>query len=117
MIDYETARKNLEALTQKYSEFGVKNEAETRFHFIDVLLTDCLGWNRTDIELEKYLRGERSDYELGTPVAVILEAKRDAVIFEIPVRKRNEMLVPIRQLMDLSDEAKESLIYSEPVKY
>ncbi len=106
MIDYETARKNLLTLTAKYSELGVKNEAETRFHFIDILLTDCLGWNRSDIELEKYIRGERSDYELGTPVAVILEAKRDAVIFEIPVRKRGEMLVPIRQLMDLSKEAR-----------
>ncbi|KVO00561.1 hypothetical protein WJ70_00310 [Burkholderia ubonensis] len=106
MIDYETARTNLEALTEKYTEIGVKNEAETRFHFIDVLLTDCLGWDRADIDLEKYLRGERSDYELGSPVAVILEAKRDAVSFEIPVRKRGELLVPIRQLMDLSDEAR-----------
>lgn len=109
MIDYELARKNLEALTQKYAEFGVKNEAETRFHFIDVLLTDCLGWDRTDIDLEKYLSGERSDYELGSPVALILEAKRDAVSFEIPVRKRGKLLVPIRQLMDLSDEARRAV--------
>lgn len=106
MIDYEIARKNLEALTQRYAEFGVKNEAETRFHFIDVLLTDCLGWDRADIDLEKYLSGERSDYELGSPVALILEAKRDAVSFEIPLRKRGKLLVPLRQLMDLSDEAR-----------
>lgn len=109
MIDYETARTNVNALTSKYSEIGVKNEAETRFHFIDVLLTDCLGWERTDIDLERYLRGERSDYELGSPVSIILEAKRDAVSFEIPVRKRGDLLVPIRQLMDLSDEAKSAV--------
>ncbi|WP_233884818.1 hypothetical protein [Paraburkholderia flagellata] len=106
MIDYETASKNLQRLVEKYTETGCKNEAETRFHYIDVLLTDCLGWERTEIPVEKYLSGERSDYELGSPTALILEAKRDAVHFEIPVRKHGELLVPIRQLMGLSDEAK-----------
>lgn len=109
MIDYETASKNLQDLIEKYTETGCKNEAETRFHYIDVLLTDCLGWERTDIPVEKYLSGERSDYELGSPTALILEAKRDAVHFEIPVRKQTDLLVPIRQLMGLSDEAKTAI--------
>jgi len=106
MIDYETASKNLECLLEKYTETGCKNEAETRFHYIDVLLTDCLGWERNNIPVEKYINGERSDYELGSPTALILEAKRDAVHFEIPIRKRSDLLVSIRQLMGLSDEAK-----------
>lgn len=106
MIDYETATINLKNVVEKYTETGCKNEAETRFHYIDVLLTDCLGWERADIPVEKYLSGERSDYELGSPTALILEAKRDAVYFEIPVRKGRDLLVPIRQLMGLSDEAK-----------
>ncbi|CAJ0801733.1 hypothetical protein [Ralstonia holmesii] len=109
MVDYETAVKNLQNLVGTYTETGCKNEAETRFHYIDVLLTDCLGWQRPDIPVEKYLSGERSDYELGNPTAVILEAKRDAVHFEIPVRKQGELLVPIRQLMGLSDEAKDAI--------
>lgn len=106
MIDFETASRNLQNLIEKYTETGCKNEAETRFHYIDVLLTDCLGWERTDIPVEKYISGERSDYELGSPTALILEAKRDAVHFEIPVRKPTNRLVPIGQLMGLSDAAK-----------
>ena len=109
MIDYETANRKLQELIEKYPETDCKNEAETRFHYIDVLLTDCLGWERTDIPVEKYLSGERSDYELGKPTTLILEAKRDAVHFEIPVRKKNALLVPISQLMGLSDEAKAAI--------
>ncbi|WP_137009357.1 type I restriction enzyme HsdR N-terminal domain-containing protein [Aquitalea aquatilis] len=109
MIDYETASRNLVKITSDYNELGVKNEAETRFHFIDSFLTQCLGWDKSDIDLERYLSGERSDYELGCPIAIILEAKRDAVVFDIPVRKRGEMIVPIRQLMDLGQEAKAAI--------
>lgn len=109
MIDYGAASTNLKNLVNKYTEIGCKNEAETRFHFIDILLTDCLGWERTEIPVEKYLSGERSDYELGKPTALILEAKRDAIHFEIPVRKKNTLLVPIRQLMDLNTDAKDAI--------
>jgi GTPase SAR1 family protein len=109
MTDYETAYKNLLTLLDKYTETGCKNEAETRFHYIDVLLTDCLGWERTNIPVEKYLSGERTDYELGSPTALILEAKRDSIHFEIPARKNSSLLVPIRQLMGLSIEAKDAI--------
>ncbi|WP_027469226.1 hypothetical protein [Deefgea rivuli] len=109
MIDFVTASKNINALIEQYTELGCKNEAETRFHYIDVLLTDCLGWDRHTIPLEKYLSGERSDYELGSPVSIILEAKRDAVFFEIPQRKSKSLLVPLKQLIGLSAAAKEAI--------
>lgn len=109
MIDFETARKNVQKLVETYTETGCKNEAETRFRYIDVLLTSCLGWERANIPVEKYLSGERSDYELGKPAALILEAKKDAVHFEIPVRKKKELLVPISQLVGLGDAAKAAI--------
>jgi hypothetical protein len=105
MIDFETGKKNLEKLINGYSEIGVRNEAETRFHFIDVFLTDCLGWERNSIPVEKYMSGERSDYELGSPTSIILEAKRDSIIFEIPVRKQGSFLMSISHLVALGDAA------------
>lgn len=105
MIDFETGKKNLQKLISEYSEIGVRNEAETRFHFIDVFLTDCLGWERNAVPVEKYMSGERSDYELGNPTAIILEAKRDSVVFDIPIRKAGTFLMSISHLMALGDNA------------
>ena len=105
MIDFETGQKNLEKLIAKYSEIGVRNEAETRFHFIDMFLTDCLGWERNAIPVEKYMNGERSDYELGNPTSIILEAKRDSIVFEIPVRKPGTFLMSIAHLVALGESA------------
>lgn len=109
MTDFVTAKQNLTSLIAKYSEIGCRNEAETRFHFIDVFLTDCLGWERNSIPVEKYLSGERSDYELGSPPCIILEAKKDSVYFEIPVRKQGSYLMSLRQLMALSKEANDAI--------
>lgn len=104
MSDFLAAQLRLERLIFEYSEVQCKNEAETRFRFIDVLLTECLGWERNLIPVERYLNGERSDYELGSPACVVLEAKRDAVYFEIPVRKRDTFLIGLPQLMALSKD-------------
>ncbi|MDO8653298.1 MAG: hypothetical protein Q7R66_14025 [Undibacterium sp.] len=109
MTDFVIAQKNLTSLIGKYTEMGCRNEAETRFHFIDVFLTECLGWERNSIPVERYQRGERSDYELGTPPCIILEAKRDAIYFEIPVRKQNTYLISIQQLIAISKEAAEAI--------
>lgn len=61
------------------------------------------------IPIEKYLSGERSDYELGQPPAIVLEAKKDAVYFEIPVRSKGTLLISIKHLMGLSDAAKDAI--------
>jgi hypothetical protein len=62
------------------------NESQTRFHIIDKVLTECLGWDREviDVEIYKHKNGF-TDYELGKPRIAILEAKREGEVFEIPV--------------------------------
>lgn len=61
------------------------NEAQNRFQFVDRLLIECLGWERPSINVELFDElGGRADYLLGTPPKAILEAKREAVHFDIP---------------------------------
>lgn len=65
------------------------NEASTRFHFIDRLLTECLGWEKPFIDVE-YSDGDggRADYILGKPGRAVLEAKREAIDFgSLPIGK------------------------------
>lgn len=60
------------------------NEAQNRFQFIDRLLLECLGWEHPFIEVEHSDEaGGKSDYILGTPPKAVLEAKKQAVIFDI----------------------------------
>ena len=61
------------------------NEAQNRFQFIDRLLTECLGWVKPDMEVERYDElGGRADYLLGRPAKAVLEAKKEAKLFEVP---------------------------------
>lgn len=65
------------------------NEAETRIHFIDRLISDCLGWPRTWFKLEKHMHDGYADYVLGQPNLFVVEAKRIGQYFEIPVSPRS----------------------------
>lgn len=59
------------------------NEAQNRFQFVDRLLIECLGWEKPNIDVES--RGEDNkiaDYVLGRPPKAILEAKREAIVFD-----------------------------------
>ncbi|MDV7848396.1 hypothetical protein [Pseudomonas aeruginosa] len=61
------------------------NEAQNRFQFIDRLLTECLGWERPNIKVELFDElGGRADYALGVPPKAILEAKKEAILFDVP---------------------------------
>lgn len=65
------------------------NEASTRFHFIDRLLIECLGWEKPIINVE-YPDGDggRADFVLGSPGRAVLEAKREAISFgDLPIGK------------------------------
>ena len=58
------------------------NEAQNRFHFVDRLLKECLGWQHSDMDVETSDGvGGRLDYQLGKPAKAVLEAKRQAVEF------------------------------------
>jgi hypothetical protein len=64
-----------------------RNEALTRLHLIDRLLSDCLGWPIEDWRVEDRAGdGSYADYCVGRPVRLLLvEAKREGMYFELPV--------------------------------
>lgn len=66
------------------------NEAQNRFQFVDRLLVECLGWQQPDLKPEDPDEsGGRSDYLLGiNPTRAVLEAKREAKLFDgMPFQK------------------------------
>lgn len=69
------------------------NEAQNRFQFIDRLLTECLGWERPDIEVEFADEGGgRADYVFGSPARAVLEAKRESKSWQtLPAAKPNKV--------------------------
>lgn len=109
MIAYPQAKINLNLLIQKFTETALKNEAETRFHFIDEFLTSCLGWERGQIHVEKYESGDYTDYEIGSPRTLILEAKREGVTFELPVKPQKKLTQSLRSIIDLNVAAKSAI--------
>jgi predicted type IV restriction endonuclease len=90
-FDYDECRKNLQKLIHLYSsKENTRNEATTRFQLIDSLFFDCLGWEKSDVELEEQYNGEFTDYTFKAPRRVlIVEAKREGDYFEIPAGKTN----------------------------
>lgn len=68
----------------------IKNEAETIFHVIDKILTECLFWERHHIHVEVSHNKKYSDYELGSPRKAIWEAKREGIDFELPANHKKK---------------------------
>lgn len=61
------------------------NEAETRFHIIDTILTQVLQWPRDWIRVEQRAEPGYTDYELGEAGTVlVVEAKREGTAFALP---------------------------------
>lgn len=85
---FEHASKQLQVLLSLFEEHPPEqslNEAQTRFAFIDSLLFDCLGWNRTDCVVEERCEGLIADYSLSAPRRIlIVEAKRENIFFTLP---------------------------------
>ena len=76
---YEEGRQILQRLSEEFDSLDIAkfNEADTRFRFIDTILTKCLGWEPKDINNEDVVDEHYADYKLNLfrPVAV-WEAKR-----------------------------------------
>lgn len=106
---YPQAKSKLIELLGRFDETTCRNEAETRFHFIDQLLIDCLGWDRSQIHVEIHEDGDYADYEIGIPRCLILEAKKVGVGFEIPAREKKKLVNSIPALCDLSKSAKAAI--------
>ncbi len=84
------------------------NEANTRFHILDNVIR-CLGWTDSELNLEVAQGREYSDYELGTPVLAIWEAKREGKAFEIPVRRKGSIVHGLASMIRLSANAKDAI--------
>lgn len=106
MNDGETALVELISSLPKNTDM---NEAQTRFHVIDKVLFDCLGWNRDEVEIEKIDGRKFSDYELGKPRLAILEAKREGVSFEIPAGLPKSLISDLPSLMKISEATSEAV--------
>ena len=90
--DYDKARDNLDALINREvsGEKAHRNEATTRLQLIDVLLFECLGWERSDCIAEDHFEGTFTDYSLGSPhTNLIVEAKKEDIYFEVPAGFNN----------------------------
>ena len=74
------------------------NEADTRHRFIDSLIHDCLAWDRSWTSLEREVNGEKSDYELGKPPEIVIEAKRAGITFTVPEDPSQNIVHSIRSL-------------------
>lgn len=88
-LDYEAARKNLQAFAEWYAaHVGDRNEATTRLMLVDRLLFECLAWPKTSVVLEESQGGEYADYTFSAPRRVlVVEAKKEGSYFEIPAGK------------------------------
>ena len=110
--NYEKGRETLEDLIKDFNNLEIKkfNEADTRFRFIDKILTDCLNWEPKDINNEDVLDGHYADYKLNLfrPVAV-WEAKRTGNYFELPMGISN-LILPLKSLCKDNLEIKKALI-------
>lgn len=91
------------------------NEADTRHRFIDLLLHDCLGWDRQHTHLERRFDGEYSDYELGIPPQVLVEAKRVGKYFLIANEANTSIVRSIRSLSKSCPEFKSA--FEQAQKY
>lgn len=83
------------------------NEADTRHRILDRVIHECLGWDRAHTRVERRLNDEYSDYELGSPAQVLIEAKRAGLYFDIPIESNKHGIVrSLRSICALSREFK-----------
>jgi predicted type IV restriction endonuclease len=87
------------------------NEANTRFHIIDRLLVECLGWpgDPDKFIVEKHTDGEYQDYVLGAPAAAIWEAKRSGIHFDFPADGDKQTVQSIADIFAVSKSAETAM--------
>ncbi|MDB5744201.1 MAG: hypothetical protein JWR68_2516, partial [Polaromonas sp.] len=92
MNNYEAAQIGLNNLITDTVNLKDFNEATARFRIIDQILTQIFGWDRLSMTVEKHNRGDFTDYECGSPVRLLVEAKRESIGFELPVNLNKNVL-------------------------
>lgn len=96
-------------LISKLDQNSDMNEAQTRFHIIDKVLFDCLGWSRDEVEVEKSEQRTFTDYELGHPRLAILEAKREGKTFEIPAGLSKSLISDLPSIMKIDENSSSAI--------
>ncbi len=116
--DYETGRAKLEKLIEWYApRVEQRNEATTRFHLIDTLFFECLGWFKEDTIFEDSHEGEYADYTFLAPRKIlIVEAKKENNYFELPTGKEQleySLASLMRDYSNLNDAIKQVTGYCQ----
>ena len=101
-IEMTEGRARLEAIIASRPPASADwNEAENRFQFIDRLLIECLGWQQPSISVERRDEaGGKADYLLGRPARAVLEAKREARLFDLLPGTRPNAIRKLRPLFE-----------------
>lgn len=115
MVTLAEGEATLRALISNLEPGSNMNEAQTRFHIIDKVLFDCLGWSRDEVEVEKSEQRTFTDYELGKPRLAILEAKREGKTFEIPAGLSKTLISDLPSIINIDEDA--SLAIKQAQKY
>lgn len=101
---------SLRELVQSYNDSDkIRNEAQTRHHIINKIITNVLAWPEDQIEVEDYEQKTFTDYELGSPRQVIVEAKREGRTFEIPAGLSNKSIIEIPTLLKSNEDLKDAI--------
>lgn len=113
MIECELALKAL--IEENRDTDKIRNEAQTRHRIINIIITDVLSWPHEQIEVECYEQHTFTDYELGLPRQVIVEAKREGRAFDIPAGLSTKNIIDIPTLLrsknELSDAIEQVQLY------
>lgn len=93
------AKKALLAQLATNHDVQSMNEAETRFFVIDEVIRS-VGWRKSDHRIEKYFNGGYTDYELGSPGKLVVEAKRAGKHFDIAYSQQRDRRVQDLMALD-----------------
>src|SRR5260370_29524438 len=107
-VSLEEGHKNLRELLKEIGNAPVDwNEANTRFHIIDRILIECLGWPKVpeSFRVEARIDGEFQDYVLGSPEAIVWEAKRSGTYFDFPEDVQKKLDQSIEGIFSVSKTA------------
>lgn len=111
-VSLEEGHRNLRQIIKEIGGTHVNwNEANTRFHIIDRILIECLGWPKQPekFKVEEHADGEFRDYVLGSPEVVIWEAKRSGAYFDFPADIEKKTVQSIQGIFAVSKTAETAM--------
>lgn len=112
MHDVDRAYEHYLALSSTFNASDDANEATVRLKSINTLLFDVLGWDKSNVDPEKYCREQAyADYACSdaSGLALIVEAKRASKTFVLSDVKYSEKPVSLHLLSDESPAAEDAL--------